>query len=375
MSAVTGSRLEPAVPVVPDAVAPFLSVRGVAKDFGDHTALHPTDLEVPEGEFLTLLGPSGCGKTTLLRIIAGLEEPTAGSVAFRGESLAQRPPERRPFNIVFQSYALFPHMDVGANVAYGLQTAGMARAEQRDRTRAMLDLVGLAPYATRRVSDLSGGQQQRVALARALVNEPEVLLLDEPLAALDLQLRKHLQEQLRSIHQRLGTTFIYVTHDQEEALKLSHRIALMCGGRLVQLGAPREIYERPASRFAAEFIGDSNLLEGVVDSVEPGRLLVRLPGGSRPVWLDWSGGPPPRPAEQILTSVRPECVLPADAGEAHMTGVVEDLVFVGAAQRYTVALPDRQLVMALAAGDADWPRGEIGLRVTRGVALPADPAG
>jgi ABC-type Fe3+/spermidine/putrescine transport system ATPase subunit len=266
-------------------------------------------------------------------------------------------------------------MDVGANVAYGLQTAGLGRAEQRDRTRAMLDLVGLAPYATRRVSELSGGQQQRVALARALVNEPAVLLLDEPLAALDLQLRKHLQEQLRSIHQRLGTTFIYVTHDQEEALKLSHRIALLCGGRLVQLGAPREIYERPASRFAAEFIGDSNLLEGVVEAVEPDRLLVRLPGGSRPVWLDWSGGPPPRPAEQVLTSVRPECVLPAGAGEAHMTGVVDDLVFVGAAQRYTVALPDRQLVMALAAGDADWPRGEIGLRVTRGVALPAGPAG
>jgi ABC-type Fe3+/spermidine/putrescine transport system ATPase subunit len=236
----------------------------------------------------------------------------------------------------------------------------------------MLELVGLEQHADRRVTELSGGQQQRVALARALVNEPEVLLLDEPLAVLDLQLRKRLQEQLREIHQRLATTFIYVTHDQEEALKLSHRVALMRDGRLVQLGTPRHIYERPASRFAAEFIGESNLLEGVVEAVSARQVHVRLPGGDAQTPLEWTGGARPTVGDRVVASIRPEHVTQAHGAPAQLTGAVRDAVYLGSALRHSVALPDGQRVLALTSTDSQWAGEAAALRVTRGVALALD---
>jgi ABC-type Fe3+/spermidine/putrescine transport system ATPase subunit len=237
---------------------PAISLQGVAKSYGRRPALHELDLEIAEGEFFCLLGPSGCGKTTTLNIIGGFVAPTAGSVFIRGKQVDRLPPHRRDVNTVFQSYALFPHMTVRANIGFGLRMAGVARDEASRRVRDAIELVGLEEVETRLPAELSGGQQQRVAVARALVNRPAVLLLDEPLGALDLKLRKRLQVELAQIHREVGTVFVYVTHDQEEALALSDRIAVMRAGRIEQIGTPEEIYRRPRSRFVAEFIGESN---------------------------------------------------------------------------------------------------------------------
>jgi len=237
---------------------PAISLQGVAKSYGRQPALHQLDLDIAEGEFFCLLGPSGCGKTTTLNIIGGFVAPSAGAVFIRGKQVDELPPHRRDVNTVFQSYALFPHMTVGANVGFGLRMAGIARDEARRRVRAAIEMVGLEELETRLPLELSGGQQQRVAVARALVNRPAVLLLDEPLGALDLKLRKRLQVELAQIHREVGTVFVYVTHDQEEALALSDRIAVMRAGRIEQIGTPEEIYRRPRSRFVAEFIGESN---------------------------------------------------------------------------------------------------------------------
>jgi ABC-type Fe3+/spermidine/putrescine transport system ATPase subunit len=255
-----------------------LRARGVSKCFGLHRVLDNVDLEVAPGEFFTLLGPSGCGKTTLLRIIAGLETADSGSVLIGDKDITREPPERRPFNMVFQSYALFPHMSVGDNVGYGLRVAGMRNAEIQRRVSRALDVVDLPQFRDRDIADLSGGQRQRVALARALINEPVVLLLDEPLGALDLQLRKRLQEELRATQQRVGTTFIYVTHDQEEALSMSDRIAVMRAGQFAQIGSPEELYRTPRTPYVAHFIGETNLLAGtLVDAGES--VQVRLAEG------------------------------------------------------------------------------------------------
>ena len=243
--------------------------------------MRSVDLAVAEGEFLTLLGPSGCGKSTLLRMVGGFELPSRGRVLLRGGDLTTAVPEVRPFNMVFQSYALFPHMTVAENVSYGPRIAGDDSDEVKRRVRDALELVHLRDFGERSVAELSGGQQQRVALARALVNEPEVLLLDEPLGALDLQLRRWLQDELRSIQRRLGTTFVYVTHDQEEALTLSHRIAVMERGELVQVSDIREVYERPATRFVAEFVGSTNLVDCTAVDDRSGRAAVRFGTGSR----------------------------------------------------------------------------------------------
>jgi len=238
---------------------------GVTKRFGgDVVAVDELDLEIRDGEFFSLLGPSGCGKTTTLRMIAGLEYPTTGSIEIFGEEMGLRPANRRPVNTVFQSYALFPHMTVAKNVAFGLEMQGVAHAEVGRRVAEAIELVRLTGMGNRLPKQLSGGQQQRVALARALVNRPKVLLLDEPLGALDLKLRQAMQLELKEIQEEVGITFVYVTHDQEEALTMSDRIGVMSEGRLLQVGPAEEIYERPANRFVADFIGETNFLDGVI---------------------------------------------------------------------------------------------------------------
>lgn len=243
---------------------PVAQFKSVAKSFGAHPVLHGLDLDVHEGEFLTLLGPSGCGKTTLLRLLAGFETPDAGEILIDGQPVNALPPDRRNVNTVFQSYALFPHLSVSDNVAFGLKMKNIAPAEIRERVAQALAAVRLPEYGTRLPRQLSGGQQQRVALARALVNRPRVLLLDEPLSALDHKLRRAMQVELKALQRRLGIAFVFVTHDQEEALSLSDRVVVMQGGNIEQVGGPREIYEYPASRFVAEFVGESNLLDSVV---------------------------------------------------------------------------------------------------------------
>jgi ABC-type Fe3+/spermidine/putrescine transport system ATPase subunit len=257
---------------------PDVELRGVSKRFGDVLAVDGVDLAVPQGEFLSLLGPSGCGKTTTLRMIAGFERPDAGSVWIGGHDVTHLPAYKREANTVFQSYALFPHLSVLDNVAYGLKQRGLDKRERAERAQDMLELVRLPGVDQRKPRELSGGQQQRVALARALVMEPRVLLLDEPLGALDLKVRKQLQIELKRIQERVRITFVYVTHDQDEALAMSDRVAVMNRGRIEQIGTPREIYDAPATPFAAEFIGDTNFIRrnGRTVAVRPEQL--RLAG-------------------------------------------------------------------------------------------------
>ena len=240
----------------------FLRLEGVGKRFGDVPAVDGVSLSIERGEFFALLGPSGCGKTTLLRMIAGFERPDAGRIVLDGEDIAALPPHRRKVNTVFQNYALFPHLDVFENIAFGLRVAKRPPREIADEVEAMLELIRMKDQRHHKPEQLSGGQKQRVAVARALVNQPQVLLLDEPLAALDLKLRQHMLMELDLIHDRVGITFVYVTHDQNEAMSLSDRIAVMHRGRIAQLGSPVEIYEAPRSGFVASFIGDANFLEG-----------------------------------------------------------------------------------------------------------------
>ena len=282
---------------------PAVRVENARKTYGATVALDHVDLGVERGSFFTLLGPSGCGKTTLLRLIAGFETPTEGRVLIGGTDVTALPPFRRPVNTVFQSYALFPHLSVERNVAFGLEMQG--RKDAKARAREMLDLVRLADFADRRPAQLSGGQQQRVALARALAPAPEVLLLDEPLSALDLKLRREMQRELKRLQHETGITFVFVTHDQEEALTMSDRIAVMSGGRVLQTGTPREVYDAPTSRFVAGFIGETNVIEG---RVKEGR--AHLPGGSVPL---------PGAADGPATfAVRPEriALARADAADA-----------------------------------------------------------
>jgi spermidine/putrescine transport system ATP-binding protein len=296
------------------------------------------DLEVSRGKFFTLLGPSGCGKTTTLRMVAGFEEPSAGSVLIDGADVAGLPPYRRPTNTVFQSYALFPHLSVGENVAFGLRRKKVPKAEISRRVAAELERVGLAGELNRRPNQLSGGQQQRVALARALVNYPKVLLLDEPLGALDLKLRKGLQLELKRIQREVGITFLYVTHDQEEALTMSDRIAVMNEGRVEQVGSAEDVYERPDTTFVADFIGVSNLMPGVVASLRNGRGEVRLDAGVA-VEVPVNGL---REGERCHAVVRPEKLRIATADNPDpatgpaVDGVVESSVFLGTSTQIVV---------------------------------------
>ena len=256
-----------------------IDIRNVVKKYGTFTALHKVSMSILDNEFFTLLGPSGCGKTTLLRMIAGFEDITEGEINLFGESIAGLPPYSRPVNTVFQSYALFPHLNVLDNVGFGLEMLGSTKAEARRRASEMLELVRLSQFAGRKPAQLSGGQQQRVALARALAPQPKVLLLDEPLSALDLKLRKAMQLELKHLQRETGITFIFVTHDQEEALIMSDRVAVMSAGELQQLGEAREIYERPRNMFVADFIGETNLLEVTVDKIVNEQVLCHIGGG------------------------------------------------------------------------------------------------
>ena len=258
-----------------------IELESVVKQYAGQNAVDGVSLSIAEGEFFSLLGPSGCGKTTTLRMIAGFIEPDEGRILLNGVDVTTVPPNKRPVNLVFQQYALFPHMTVYENVAFGLSVKHVPRREHADRVNEMLRVVALEGYEKRRPRQLSGGQQQRVALARALVNRPAALLLDEPLGALDVKLRRHMQLELKRIQHELGTTFVYVTHDQEEALAMSDRIAVMDGGRVEQLGRPREIYETPASDFVADFVGTVNVLEldGRRESVRPERIRILREGG------------------------------------------------------------------------------------------------
>ena len=258
----------------------LLSLQHITKNFGEGDVLRDISLDVARGEFVTLLGASGCGKTTTLRIISGLETPDEGTVLLDGKDVTALPPERRPVNTVFQSYALFPHMNVEKNVAYGLRVHGMDKASIAKRVREMLELVQMEDYAKRMPSQLSGGQRQRIAIARALAPEPELLLLDEPLGALDLQLRRQMQLELKRLQKKLGITFVYITHDQEEAINMSDRIAVMRGGRFEQIGAPEEIYDEPKTHYVAQFIGRSTILDGTVESIGRNTAVIRGACGS-----------------------------------------------------------------------------------------------
>jgi spermidine/putrescine transport system ATP-binding protein len=305
---------------------------GVSKRFGGVSAVDDVSLEIGEGEFFSLLGPSGCGKTTTLRMVAGFERPDAGHIVLQGNDVTEVPANRRPVNMVFQQYALFPHMSVYDNVAFGLKVKRVPRAEHGGRIQAMLRIVSLEGFERRRARQLSGGQQQRVALARALVNRPAALLLDEPLGALDVKLRKQMQLELKRIQNELGTTFVYVTHDQEEALAMSDRIAVMNGGRVEQIGSPREIYERPETAFVADFIGSLNALDLRIDELVGANAVMRLGQGERvvaPVGIDR------RPGETVRIAVRPERVQIEPAGSpildggSRLEGTIAETVFLG----------------------------------------------
>ncbi|MGW1138068.1 ABC transporter ATP-binding protein [Streptomyces zhihengii] len=317
---------------------------GISKTYGSFTAVHHLDLTVPQGSFFALLGASGCGKTTTLRMIAGLEEPSTGTVSLGARDVTGLPPHKRPVNTVFQSYALFPHLSIYENVAFGLRRRGVSSVKKQ--VGEMLDLVQLGDFAQRRPHQLSGGQQQRVAVARALINHPQVLLLDEPLGALDLKLRRQMQLELKRIQTEVGITFVHVTHDQEEAMTMADTVAVMNGGRVEQLGAPADLYENPQTTFVANFLGTSNLIEAEVAAAGGDEVLAsaggttlrlprrRCPEGTR------AGG-------RLLVGVRPEKISLAPAGEQDavaagrntVTGRVVDSSFIGVSTQYVVESP------------------------------------
>ena len=319
----------------------------VTKRFGAVGAVDDVSLEIGEGEFFSLLGPSGCGKTTTLRMVAGFERPDAGSILLQGNDVTRVPANRRPLNMVFQQYALFPHMSVYDNVAFGLKVKRVPRSEHRERVQEMLRVVSLEGLDKRRARQLSGGQQQRVALARALVNRPTALLLDEPLGALDVKLRKHMQLELKRIQHDLGTTFVYVTHDQEEALAMSDRIAVMNGGRVEQTGSPREIYEHPQTAFVADFIGSLNAFDLRIDELVGENAVMRL-GESERIVMPVDGGH--RPGETLRVAVRPERVQIEPAGRpilnggSRLEGTVSEIIFLGMYTQFHVDTPAGRFV-------------------------------
>ena len=327
-----------------DVGVPQIRLRGLRKVFGQVVAVDGIDLDIADGEFFAVLGPSGSGKTTVLRMIAGFETPTSGSIELGGVNATRIPPFRRDVNTVFQDYALFPHMSVADNVAYSLRVRRVPKADRMRRVGEALEMVRLPDLGARRPAELSGGQRQRIALARALVNRPRVLLLDEPLGALDLKLREQMQVELKAIQRDVGITFVFVTHDQDEALTLCDRLAVMHAGRLEQVGLPEDVYERPATRFVAEFVGTSNVISGVAAQ--------RLLGSAQAVSV--------RP-EKI--SVQPRGGSPmAKAGAVHVDGVVREVVYAGPATRVVVDVESELTLVALIlnveAGAARFTRGQ-----------------
>jgi putative spermidine/putrescine transport system ATP-binding protein len=348
---------------------PYIRFDRVTKSFGALTVIKDLDLAIAKGEFVSLLGPSGSGKTTLLMMLAGFENPTAGSVSVGGQRVDQLPPHKRNMGVVFQNYALFPHMSVADNVAFPLEMRGVGKAEREERVERALDMVQLKALKARRPSQLSGGQQQRVALARALVFEPGVVLMDEPLGALDKKLREQMQLDIRALHKRLGLTIVFVTHDQSEALTMSDRIAVFNHGRIEQIGAPGDIYDRPRTRFVAEFIGETNLLDGAVERVEGAHALVALPQGLK---LPVEATMQMRPGDKATISLRPEKIhLGRDASEPGETsfpvGVV-DAVYHGDHFRVQLDEAGAGLIVKSDRRQGEWRAGQR----TRASFAPAD---
>jgi spermidine/putrescine transport system ATP-binding protein len=345
----------------PAGAEPSVRLDRVSKHFGSLVAVRELDLDIGRGEFFTLLGPSGCGKTTTLRMVAGFEDPTGGRVLIDGEDVVGLPSYKRPTNTVFQSYALFPHLSVGENVAFGLRRKKVSKDEIEQRVAAELERVGLAAEIKRRPNQLSGGQQQRVALARALVNLPKVLLLDEPLGALDLKLRKGLQVELKRIQRDVGITFVYVTHDQEEALTMSDRIAVMSNGVVEQVANPEEVYERPRTTFVAGFIGVSNLMPATVTSAIGGRGSVRLEAGPE-IEASVDGI---APGERVHAVVRPEKLRIDTAGERSadrhpsVEGMVESSVYLGTSTQIVVRLPGEVSMTVLVPNASEAERARL----------------
>jgi spermidine/putrescine ABC transporter ATP-binding subunit len=319
-----------------------LQLIDVSKSFGGTQVLQPLRLDLVQGEMLALLGPSGCGKTTTLRLIAGFEVPDTGSVIIGGRDMTGMPPNKRGLGMVFQNYSLFPHMTVGENVAFGLKMRGINAAEKTRRVRAMLQMMRLENFEDRRVNQLSGGQQQRIALARALATEPSILLLDEPLGALDKNLRERMQFELRDIQHRLGITSILVTHDQEEALTMSDRVAVMAHGEVVQVGRPTEVYDRPRTRFVSEFLGTANIFTAIVQAAaDAGAWRVRIecqPGAEALVATDM----PLQPGQSVTLAVRPEQLMLGPAADHAIRAEVRDIVFRGAYFAYELVMPAQE---------------------------------
>jgi putative spermidine/putrescine transport system ATP-binding protein len=314
-----------------------LKLDNISKSYATVQALKPLDLEVRPGELLALLGPSGCGKTTTLRIIAGFEMPDQGSVFVGDRDITLLPPDKRQLGMVFQNYSLFPHLTVGENVAFGLQMRGVPTAERTERVRTMLDLVRLANFEDRAIHQLSGGQQQRIALARSLITNPSLLLLDEPLGALDKNLRERMQFELREIQKRLGITTILVTHDQEEALTMSDRIAVMAAGEIVQIGSPTEIYEKPRTRFVSEFLGTANIFDAtILAKTQTGLWQVRLALTGTDMLIASSAGL--SPGQRTRIAIRPERLTMETSTVAGVPAVVRDVVFRGSYYAYELSI-------------------------------------
>ena len=332
-----------------------LSFESVSRSYGRTAALRDVSLDVRPGEFLTLLGPSGCGKTTLLRLAAGFEAPDAGRVLISDRDVTGVPPYRRPVNMVFQHYALFPHRTVAGNVAFGLEMAGVARTDITARVARALETVRMADLGDRRVDQLSGGQQQRVALARAIVLEPDVLLLDEPMSALDRKLRQEMQVEMKHLHERLGTTFLFVTHDQEEALTMSDRVAVMSDGRIEQVGSPEDVYERPRTRFVAEFLAVSNLWPAMVGPVVGQQAMVTTKGGlSFAARADGF-----RSGERVWVGIRPERMEIDGAGANRLPGTLEDEVYLGDRTQWRVNVGGERVTVAEGLLSPERRRGEV----------------
>lgn len=330
----------------------FISIRNVSKNFGPVRAVDDVDLEIDKGEFFALLGPSGCGKTTLLRLLAGFETPSSGEIVIDGEEMSAVPHYRRPVNMVFQNYAIFPHLNVFQNIAFGLRKDRLAREVLEQRVNEALSLIKMEGYGNRRSDELSGGQRQRVALARALIKKPKVLLLDEPMGALDKKLREQMQLELRQLQKTVGITFVFVTHDQEEALTMSDRIAVISAGKVLEVGSPDELYERPKTRFVADFLGTMNFFEGhvtateeqkyVVDTKELGQLLAD------------AGGEPFNVGEKVSIALRPENLQIIDSANfpgisGHVEGMMSDTAYLGDRAHIYVSLPgsDAPLLVAM----------------------------
>jgi putrescine transport system ATP-binding protein len=326
---------------------PFIKVQSVSKHFGDFTAVDGVDLDIYKGELFCLLGGSGCGKSTLLRMLAGFETPSSGSIIIDGANMNHVPPYERPVNMMFQSYALFPHMTVESNIAYGLKRDGLAKAEVAHKVEEMLAMVELMQFRKRKPHQLSGGQRQRVALARSLVKQPKVLLLDEPLAALDKRLREQTQFELMNIQDKVGVTFVVVTHDQEEAMTLSTRIAVMDAGRFMQIGTPTEIYEFPTSRLVANFIGNANMFEGRITENGQDHVIVQSKSPECQIYIDH--GLSIQEGTRVWVALRPEKIriskqVPDNDGYNMIKGMVDDIGYLGGTSTYRIKIDDDRIV-------------------------------